>query len=175
LHKRQIIHQAPGAPKGTISEAKLERGDYVKPFGTIAFVLLLVVAPSIAAQTVDQVPLDFRELFNTLRYPGLTALEQQALIGKRYSGDMWIRSVERDKKGTVRLNCRVTVNNAEHDLLYAGIASFEMNDAEKAASLKSGYKVRLTGRLARIYTDDVRGRTEFVDVTLDAVFFPSRS
>jgi hypothetical protein len=52
----------------------------MKPFGTIAIVLLLVVTPSIAAQTVDQVPLDFRELFNTLRYPGLTTLEQQALI-----------------------------------------------------------------------------------------------
>src|SRR5262249_39773653 len=101
-----------------------------------------------------------------------TALEQQALIGKRYSGDMWIHSVERDKKGTVRLNCRVTVKNAQDNLLYAGIASFEMNDAEKVASLKSGYKVRLTGRLARIYADDVRGRTEFVDVTLDGVFLP---
>jgi hypothetical protein len=151
----------------------------MKPFATIAIVLMLALAPSIAAQTVDQVPLDFRELFNTLRYPGLTALEQQALIGKLYSGDMWINSVERDNaKGTVRLICRVTVNNAEHDLLYTGIASFEMNDAQKAASLKSGYKVRLTGRLARIYKpdpNDVRGRTEFVDVTLDAVFFPSKS
>ena len=143
----------------------------MKSFETIAVVLLLL-APSIAAQTVDQVPLDFGELFNTLRHPGLTALEQQALIGKRYSGDMWIHSVERDKKGTVRLNCRVTVNNAEDDLLYAGIASFEMNDAETVAPLKSGYKVRLTGRLARIYADDVRGRTEFVDVTLDGVFLP---
>src|SRR5262249_16906165 len=135
--------------------SKLQCGEYMKPFGTIVIVLLLVVTPSIASQTVDQVPLDFRELFNTLRYPGLTALEQQALIGKLYSGDMWIKSVERDNaKGTIRLNCRVTVNNAEHDLLYAGIASFEMNDDERAASLKSGYKVRLTGRLARIYTDD---------------------
>jgi hypothetical protein len=149
----------------------------MKPFGPIAIALLLLVAsPSMSSQTPDQAPLDFRELFNTLRYPGLTALEQQALIGKRYSGDMWIRSVERDKKGTVRLNCRLTVVNAEDELLYAGIASFEMNDydAEKALSLK-GTKVRLTGRLARIYKpdpNDVRGRTEFVDVTLDLIYPP---
>ena len=152
----------------------------MKPFGTIAIVLLLVLSPFIAAQTVDQAPLDFRELFNTLRYPGLTALKQQALIGKRYSGDMWIFSVERDNaKGIVRLNCRVAVNNAEHELLYAGIASFEMNDydAEKALSLKGRPKVRLTGRLARIYKpdpSDVRGWTEFVDVTLDDVIFPPK-
>ena len=141
-----------------------------------AIALLVVLSPFIAAQTADQASLDFRELFNALRYPGLTALEQQALIGKRYSGVMRISSVERDNaKGTVRLNCRVTVNNAEHELLYAGIASFEMNDAEKAASVTWGYKVRLTGRLARIYKpdpNDVRGRTEFVDVTLDDVLGP---
>ena len=50
-----------------------------------------------------------------------------------------------------------------------------MDDAEKAASLTWGYRVRLTGRLARIYKpdpNDVRGRTEFVDVTLDDVLGP---
>ena len=98
--------------------------DIMKPFVTIAIVLLLALSPFIAAQTVEQAPLDFRELFNTLRYPGLTALEQQALIGKRYSGDMWIWSVGRDAKGTVRLNCMVTVNKASGELLYKGIASF---------------------------------------------------
>src|SRR5262249_18435851 len=166
---RGRIIGGPSASK--VQSEKLERGEYMKSFGTIA-VVLLVLAPSIAAQTVDQVPLDFRELFSTLRHPGLTALEQQALIGKRYFGDMWIHSVERDKKGTFRLTCRATVNKAQANLLYAGSASFEMNDAEKVASLKSGYKVRLTGRLGRIYADDVRGRTEFVDVTLEGVFLP---
>jgi hypothetical protein len=83
--------------------------------------------------------------------------------------------VERDAKGNVWLNCRFTVNNAEQDVLYAGIAAFEMNDAEKAASLTWGYRVRLTGRLARIYKpdpSDIRGRTEFVDVTLHDVLGP---
>ena len=154
----------------------------MKAFGTVAIVLLLVLSPSIAAaQRADQVPRDFSVLFSTLRYQGLTALEQQALVGKRYSGELWIYSVERDNvKGTIRLNCRVPVYNTENELLYLGMASFEMNDAEKSASLRKGYQVRLTGRLARINKlnsdlSDVRGRTEFVDVTLDDVIFPPKS
>ncbi len=157
-------------------------GEYMKPFGTFAIILLLIISPYIAAQNADPVPVDFRELFRNFRYPGLTALEQQALVGKRYSGEMRVHSVEHDDaKGTVRLNCRLTIIKssppAEPEVLYAGIASFQMNDndAEKAASLKQGYQVRLTGRLARIYKpdpNDIRGRTEFVDATLDDVIFP---
>jgi hypothetical protein len=148
----------------------------MKTFATVAIVLLFALSLSMAAQTVDQVAVDIRELFKTLRYPGLTVLEQQALIGTRYYGVMRISSVERDAKGTVWLNSRFTVNNGEQDTLYAGIASFEMKDAKRAATLTWGYKVRLSGRLARIYKpdpNDVRGRTEFIDVIIDDVLGPS--
>jgi hypothetical protein len=150
----------------------------MKPFGTVAIVLLLVLSPFIAAQTVDQGTLDFKELFKTLRYRGLTPLERQALIGKRYSGYMLIHSVQRDDAGAVRLNCQIRVNNTEGELLYFGIASFVMNDAERALSLKTGYQVHLTGRLARVYepppgddraTDFTRGLTEFIDTTIDEI------
>ena len=156
----------------------------MKRFGPTAIVLLLVAAPLIAAQSAGQTPLDFRELYKNFRYPGLTALEQEALIGKRYSGEMSVYSVERDRAtGRVRLNCRFTIMRAdlpaEPEVLYVGIASFEMNDggdAEKALSLKKGYQVRLTGRLAKIYKpddpSDIRGRTEFVDATLDEILIP---
>ena len=83
----------------------------MKALGTVSIVLLLVLSPSIAAaQSADQVPRDFSVVFSTLRYQGLTVLEQQALVGKRYSGELWIYSVERDNvKGIVRVHCRVPV------------------------------------------------------------------
>jgi hypothetical protein len=158
----------------------------MKAFGTAALLLLLVVSPCIAAQSGDQLPLGFSELFKTLRYQTLTGLEQQALVGKRYSGELWIYSVQRDTKGAVRLNCKIVVNNADRELLYLGMASFVMNDndAERAISLKTGYKVRLTGRLARIQhpdpsdmrgsTEFARGTTEFIDATLDDVIVPPK-
>jgi len=156
----------------------------MKALGTVALVLLLVVSPSTAAQNGDQCPLDFSELFKTLRYRGLTALEQQALVGKRYSGELWIYSVQRDTSGATRLNSRIVVNNGEREVLYLGMASFVINDndAENALSLKKGYQVRLTGRLARIHHPDpsdirlstelARGSTQFVDVTIDGIIFP---
>jgi hypothetical protein len=158
----------------------------MKAFVRVALVLLLVPSPSIAAQTGDQSPLDFSELFKTLRYRGLTALKQQALVGKRYSGDLWIYSVQRDTSGATRLNSRIVVNNAEREVLYLGMASFVINDndAEKAVSLRKGYQVRLAGRLARIHHPDpsdirlstelARGSTEFIDVTIDDVIFPPK-
>ncbi len=155
----------------------------MKQLGAL-IVVLFVLSPSIAAQTADQDPPDFRELFKTLRYRGLTPLERQALVGKRYSGYMWIRSVQRDDAGAVRLNCQIRVNNAEGELLYLGIAAFAMNDgdAQRALSLKTYNQVHLTGRLARIYepppgddreTEFTRGLTEFVDTTIDDIAFPN--
>ena len=91
--------------------------------------------------------------------------------------------MQRNDAGGVRLNCRISVNNAEGELLYLGIASFVMNDghAEKALSLKTGYQVHLTGRLTRVYepppgddrvTEFTRGLTEFVDTTIDEIASP---
>jgi hypothetical protein len=159
----------------------------MKTFGTALIVLLLFVAPSIAAQSEAQGVLDFSELFKILRYRGLTMLEQQALVGNRYSGELWVYSVQRDKTGHVRLNCRIVVDNEERETLYLGMASFVMNDddGEKAISLKKGYKVRLTGRLAQIQhpnpsdmrssTEVARGSTEFIDVSLDEIVFKTGS
>jgi hypothetical protein len=108
--------------------------------------------------------------------PELTTLEKEALVGRWYSGTLIIGALQRDDaKHSVRLLARVLTTTPENDISYFGIVSFETTDTEKAALLKKGSSIKVTGRLDRISRrDDPRPDAEwweFVDTTIDEVIW----
>jgi hypothetical protein len=108
-------------------------------------------------------------------YPELTSFEKKALVGTWYSGTLTIGAVQRDDAHSVRLLARVLTTTLENDVSYFGIVSFETTDIEKAASLKKGSRIKVTGRLDRISRrDEPRPDAEwweFVDTTIDEVIW----
>ena len=130
--------------------------------------VLVALSPSAIASQSNA--LDLNALLSTFKDPGWSLAQNPTQIGKRYSGEIKIDAIARDDaKHPVRLISRIFINTPDNGLLHAGIIAFDINDREKAASLKRGSKVRVTGRLDRMYLKDGRGWTEFVDATIDDV------
>src|SRR5262245_33159427 len=151
----------------------------MKTHGTLIFLACFVLSSITAAQNARSIatPVDLNGVFEAFKhYPELTSLEKKALVGRWYSGRLVVGAVQRDDaKHSVRLMGRVLTTSLENEILYFGIVSFETTDVAKAALLKKGSEIKVTGRLDRISKrDEPRPDAEwweFVDSTIDEVIW----
>ncbi len=147
----------------------------------IAVACTLLVVTTISTSAV-QTPLEAIDLDLALKVimdEESTTLQKDALLGKRYSGVITVADVERtgtSEKPVIRVIADLSRPNQTSFGKMAVDLSSGVSNVDVATQLRKGTKIRITGRLSRVYVRasgfvNVSGTEwiELLDATIDDV------